>query len=320
MIGHLGSGAKAKCMVPLVHSLCASLGARQRNSGAWGFVADQDALEPTCLAVLALRQQSLSRVENARNFIRRSQHQDGSWPAVGGASHEGCWITALAILTLIGADGDSDRLSSAIDWLLRAHGREGGLVWRLKFRFLDTGVRFDPAKYGWNWVPGTTSWVIPTAFAILALRHAKHIGFAGGRLVDDRIKLGIEMLLDRMCPGGGWNAGNGVAFGVPYQPYVDATGIALLALRGQENEAGVQASLRWLAEVLPRCRSPYSLAWGILGLAAYSNRDADGENALGAAADALVVSIEKTPELDVATLAACALAFEAFDGANVFEV
>ena len=295
MITILAPVAKGKCMVPLVRSPCASLEARQRNSGAWGYVAGQDALEPTCLAALALRQQSLAFVEIARDFICRSQHQDGSWPAVAGASHEGCWVTALAVLTLIRAAGDSDCLSSAIDWLLRAHGRESGLVWRLKFRFLDTSVDFHPAKYGWSWVSGTTSWVIPTAFAILALRQARHLGLASGPIVDQRIKLGTEMLIDRMCPGSGWNAGNGVGFGVAYKPYIDATAIALLALRGQGSEVGVQGSLRWLAAVLPSCPSPYSLAWGILGLAAYRYRNADIESAIAAAAGALLVVIDKIP-------------------------
>jgi hypothetical protein len=38
------------------------------------------------------------------------------------------------------------------------------------------------------------------------------------------------MLLDRVCPDGGWNAANGVAFGVAYSAYIDATVIALLEL------------------------------------------------------------------------------------------
>jgi hypothetical protein len=121
---------------------------------------------------------------------------------------------------------------------------------------------------------------------------------ARGPLVDDRIKLGLDVLVHRMCPGGGWNAGNGVGFGVPYKPYIDATAIALLALRGQGIEARVQGSLRWLAAVLPGCPSPYSLAWGILGLAAYRNRNADIENASAAAAGALPVVIDKMPEPD----------------------
>ena len=32
--------------------------------------------------------------------------------------------------------------------------------------------------------------------------------------------IGASMLLDRMCPGGGWNSGNGVAFGVALAPHI----------------------------------------------------------------------------------------------------
>lgn len=42
--------------------------------------------------------------------------------------------------------------------------------------------------------------------------------------------------LDRACPGGGWNAGNSVAFGVPLDPHPDFTAMALLALRPFEDD------------------------------------------------------------------------------------
>ena len=37
------------------------------------------------------------------------------------------------------------------------------------------------------------------------------------------------MLLDRMCPGGGWSAGNSVVYGVALAPHIDAKSIALAA-------------------------------------------------------------------------------------------
>jgi hypothetical protein len=44
------------------------------------------------------------------------------------------------------------------------------------------------------------------------------------------------MLLDRACPGGGWNAGNGVVYGTALAPHPDDTAIALLALRDRTKE------------------------------------------------------------------------------------
>ncbi|PYT26135.1 MAG: hypothetical protein DMG57_22565 [Acidobacteria bacterium] len=158
------------------------------------------------------------------------------------------------------------RLQLAIRWLLNAKGREANWLWRWKFQTVDHSVQFDPAKYGWSWVSGTTSWVIPTAFSLIALRQIRHRGLSQAPGVTERIDLGVSMLLNRMCPGGGWNAGNGVAFGAPYSAYIDTTAIALRALAGHEKERSVQASLAWLVNRLLGCPSPYSLAWGILAL------------------------------------------------------
>ena len=42
----------------------------------------------------------------------------------------------------------------------------------------DRNVRFDPDKYGWPWVAGSASWVIPTAFSIIAIKQFTVLGFA----------------------------------------------------------------------------------------------------------------------------------------------
>lgn len=216
---------RAENRAPLLESLHQVLKIRQSLRGGWGFNTKQDALEPTCLAILTLRHQTGVHVEKALNRIAQLQHQDGSWPVFDGAGREGAWTTALAVLSLLSFGSKGGSLQRAIGWLLSQRGREADWFWRWKFRTVDTDVRFDPAKYGWNWIPGTISWVIPTAFSLIALRRARNLN-ATAKL-DERVKLGAAMIFDRMCPGGGWNAGNGEAFGIPYAPYIDATAIAL---------------------------------------------------------------------------------------------
>jgi uncharacterized protein (DUF362 family) len=54
--------------------------------------------------------------------------------------------------------------------LIRCHGKEGQWLGRWKFLARDTLVCFDPAKYRWPWQTGTLSWVVPTAFAVTALK------------------------------------------------------------------------------------------------------------------------------------------------------
>jgi hypothetical protein len=118
------------------------------------------------------------------------------------------------------------------------------------------------------WFPGTVSWVVPTAFAVLALNQLP-CSCGGLEQVPFRVERGVEMLLDRVCPGGGWNAGNGVVYGVPVAPHPDDTGIALLALREHRLDHLVQSSVQYLERIAPSLTSPWSLAWVILALAAH---------------------------------------------------
>jgi hypothetical protein len=125
-----------------------------------------------------------------------------------------------------------DFLSSrerAVHWLDSEQGREGNSLWRWKFKTVDRSVRFDPDKYGWTWSHGAASWVIPTAFSVIALK--QFAACMRSEASEKRVRLGVEMLLDRACVGGGWNAGNSAVYGTPLSPHVEATAIALLALR-----------------------------------------------------------------------------------------
>jgi hypothetical protein len=224
--------------------------ANQRATGAWGYRGNQDSVESTCLAMLALRRQPSIEFARAVHALQGLQNADGSWPAFTGDEPEGCWTTALAVLSLMRVRRATKPLASGIQWLIGARGREANWLWRWKLSMVDNKVHFDPAKFGWSWVSGTTSWVIPTAFALIALEQARQRGYNRTAQLDERVDLGTSMLLDRMCPGGGWNSGNGVAFGVALAPHIDATSIALLALTKLEGEPGVQRSVNWLVNRL----------------------------------------------------------------------
>jgi len=201
---------------PVIAGLLETLGANQRPRGTWGNRGAQDSVESTCLAVLALRRHPSAKLARATKALTALQNADGSWPAFTGDDPEGCWTTALAVLSLmLVQQGTTKPLASEIQWLIDARGREASWFWRWKLRTFDNKVQFDPAKFGWSWVSGTTSWVIPTAFALIALAQARQRGYNRTAQLDKRVDLGTSMLLDRMCPGGGWNSGNGVAFGVP---------------------------------------------------------------------------------------------------------
>jgi hypothetical protein len=212
------------------------------------------------------------------------------------------------------------RVKRGIQWLLNSRGREANWLWRWKLRTLDNKVEFDPGKFGWSWISGTISWVVPTAFTLIALHQASERGICRGAQLRERVEFGTSMLLDRMCPGGGWNAGNRVAFGVPLAAHLDATSLALLALKGQEHHAAVPISLQWLVNHLAGCPSAYSMAWGTLATAAYLEISPEAGESLPGRAEELIRLTEREAEVvDNSTLAVCALALDAISGNNVFE-
>jgi len=304
-----------------VSGLRGTLSANQKPTGAWGYRGNQDSVESTCFAILALRRQPSIELAQALQALQRLQNADGSWPAFIGDEPEGCWTTALAVISLMAARHETKRLGRGIQWLLNARGREAHWFWQWKLRTVDNKVKFDPAKFGWSWVPETTSWVVPTAFALIALQRARQGGNDRTAQLDERVYLGTSMLLDRMCPGGGWNSGNGVAFGVPLAPHIDATSIALLALTRHEEEQGVQRSLQWLVNRLAGCPSPYSLAWGVLAIAAYRGISLEAREGLRGRAQELMRLTENAASIeDNCTLAVSALALEAMSGNSVFDV
>lgn len=295
--------------------------ANQSPAGTWGYGGNQDSVESTCLAILALSQHTGVKLTRATQALVGLQNADGSWPAFTGDEPEGCWTTALAVLSLMETVQATKHLASGVQWLLDARGREANWLWRWRLHTFDNKVQFDPAKFGWSWVSGTTSWVIPTAFALIALRRTGRRGCDETVRITERVDFGTSMILDRMCPGGGWNSGNSVAFGVALAPHIDATSIALLALTDHEREPGVQRSLHWLLNRLAGCPSPYSLAWGLLAISAYRHISAEASESLRDRAEELMRLTENVASIeDNCTLAVCALALDAISGNNPFEV
>jgi hypothetical protein len=240
---------------------------RQLPSGGWSFGdSRQAATEPTCLATLAISNDQMREKERATALLIRSQRADGGWPTVEGDT-ESSWITALILSTAIVTNSMSTTTDAAFQWLLREKGRESHWLWRWKFKTTDRMVRFDPDKYGWSWTHGTGSWVIPTAFSVIAIK--QYTVCARTEESERRVRIGVEMLYDRACIDGGWNSGNSVVYGFPLQPHVEATAIALLALQDERRNEVVEKSLRWLRQQTTTAQSASSLAWTILSLFTY---------------------------------------------------
>lgn len=246
-------------------------------------------LEDICLAAFALRM--------VPPQLMGAQLRCGAWrPTVldGPAS---VFHTALALLAMRFADHDAnDAADRALGWLDSVHGIESHWFWRWKFRLVDRAVSFDPLKSGWPWFEGTISWVAPTAMALLAYR--------AFRRRSPRIAVATDMLLDRACPTGGWNAGNSVVMGLPLDPHPDFTAMALLALGPNTKYVEIPPALDYLAKRAESLCSPYSLAWVLMALAMHRPSLAARVRAL------LLERLLTANTLPIRTLALCALALE----------
>ena len=292
---------------------------RLPSGDGWSHRGTQFGAEPTALALLALHSGAIVTQEGASPLIAR-QGADGLWSAVGDEMGANIWASALAVNTLSSLGAERATYADSIEALIRSCPREAAWLVSLKFRFLDRRVRFDPTKYGWPWVPETVSWVAPTAMALIALERAKKRGLVRGSELQRRLRLGTEMLLDRACPGGGWNAGNAVVYGVPLRPHVDTTALALLALRPLYDLPIVRNSLRWLLRNV-ECPSAFSLAWMILAADVYKEVGINVSPAVNLARDHLAALVQAPRAIeDTSTIALAALALGLDPITNPFEV
>ncbi len=277
---------------------------RQLSCGSWAALASsgQASTEATCYSLLALGTAATESVGRGQSFLLVSQNRNGSWPVFSGDDADGAWVTALAAIALRDVVPAIPARLRAFHWLLRFTGKESDWLWKWKFRTADRHVKFDPDKSGWPWFPDTVSWVVPTSFAILALDQLP-CTCGGLDQVPARTDAGVQMLLDRACPSGGWNAGNGVVYGEPLSAHVDDTAVALLALRAHSHHETVERGMTFLENSTPTLDAPWSLAWAILALAAHGR-------AVAALQERLEASRSLTTCEDISTRAVSCLALD----------
>jgi len=285
---------------------------RELRGGGWSFFGSrQVSLEATSLAILCLLAERPSEALRLGKLLSDVQLADGSWPSFVG-DRESSWTTALAVCAFNSVNDPSKARERGESWLLRTKGREGHWFWRWKFKTADRNVQFDPDKYGWPWISGSASWVIPTAFSIIAIEQFAVCNRSDAS--EERIRLGVEMLLDRACVDGGWNSGNSVVYGVPLRPHVEATAIALLALQDEQRTEMIQKSLSWLRQNAASMDSVSSLAWCILTLFVY-------QEPIGGLRNRLAAIIGNGRDIrNNATLATAILALKCGEMIHPFEV
>jgi len=243
----------------------------QNADGGWGYHPKSESrVEPTCWALHALRGWSGETEALTRGFqyLRTAQLADGSWPSTP-AEKTGCWVTSLSCWVLAQAADSSANVAAGLRWLCQDWPADT-TPWRrflAKFSSQRDVAPINNAYRGWSWTPGTSSWVEPTSFALIALEQGTPQSFPAE--AAKRRELGEGLLYDRMCPGGGWNCGNPLVYGVPGEPLVVPTMCALLALRHQPSRRENVMSLDWLESAVATIQSAGSLALAKICIAAY---------------------------------------------------
>jgi hypothetical protein len=257
-----------------VTALLDGLATMRNPDGGWGTTLDRpSSTEPTALALLAFATEPGARdfVDGAAHWLLTRQLDNGAWPVMPGLA-EASWASAMALMAIQGRPGADPAFSRGISWIGESRG--AGVPWRVRLREWLRGnepVELDPTLTGWSWAPATFSWVEPTAWGILALRNA--YPDRPPRAIGRRIDEGERMILDRTCPGGGWNYGNKVVLGVDLEPYPDTTAMALLGLQGRKDAPEIGTGFAALDRMLDSNHSGLTLSLAALCYRAW-NRDA----------------------------------------------
>ena len=237
----------------------------QNPDGGWGYEPGRASLvEPTGMAVLALQGRSdFAAAGRGLAFLKTCQQPSGA-VGIGPRDADGSWMAYAALLAFhaMGAAEEEQRLKA---WVLAFEDASGRFT-KEDLSAIASRFRYDASIPGWSWTPRTTAWTEPTALFILALR------LAGVAESEKRVRSGVELILDRRVPSGGWNFGNPYSKGYELEATAMSTALALTALGAAgvpEGRPAVAAGIRFLEKGLSAEASTSSLAWILFALKSY---------------------------------------------------
>ena len=143
-------------------------------------------------------------------------------PPAAKGRQEAIWPTSLVLFTL----GRRQRCHSSFR---KRSKKTAAYLLGIKGKVPETALSgelhdIDLKLTGWPWAEGNFSWVEPTAWACLALRHF-------GQGSHPRVQEGMRLLLDRAMDEGGINYGNRRILGRLTEPIPGPSALMLLALQ-----------------------------------------------------------------------------------------
>jgi uncharacterized protein (DUF362 family) len=185
-------------------------------------------------------------------FLQRCGSAEGGYRLERGRQ-EAVWPTSLALFVLSAFEAEPAILKRTSSFLLAIRGHKGDANDSAEVNDIDLDLT------GWPWAEGNFSWVEPTAWACLALRHA-------GCGCQGRVEEGLRLLLDRAFEDGGVNYGNRSILGRRTEPIPGPTALMLLALQGHGHEPKVRAAAGYLLGQVLNSTDVEHLCWAKLAL------------------------------------------------------
>jgi squalene-hopene/tetraprenyl-beta-curcumene cyclase len=148
------------------------------------------------------------RVAHAVDYLRKTQHPEGSWYGRWGMNYiYGTW-SVLCALNAAGIDRQSREVRKAVDWLVKIQNADGG--WG------EDGSSYKLDYKGYEPAPSTPS---QTAWAVLGL-------MAAGEIDHPAVKRGIDHLSRTQSTDGLWTEERFTAVGFPRIFYLRYHGYA----------------------------------------------------------------------------------------------
>jgi hypothetical protein len=250
-------------------SLVEALLALRNQDGGWGYYTGKSSrIEPTCWALLALARQAGTPVDITP---LRGWPREDDWLVDAKGAPINYAFNAFAALTLLQHPDGSPLAAPVAAQLLRAKGV------RLE---QAAQLRQDNSLQAWPWIDQTFSWVEPTAYCLLLLKKMRHEAGGTATAVDERIRVGERMLLDRACQTGGWNYGGSNVYGQELWAYVPTTALALLAMQDRRDDPIVAKSLQYLQKDAATERSAPALALSLICLRVFGVQNTSFEKEL----------------------------------------
>lgn len=143
----------------------------------------------------------LGRVRRGAEFLRRSQHADGSWSGRWGVNAlHGTWLAVTGLLAA-GEDPRAAHVQRAVAWLAGRQNPDGG--WGERTASYESAAQRGAGKS----TPSQTAWALTTVLAAAGAAHPA-------------VSRGVEYLLDAQRADGGWDETAFTATVVPRRTYL----------------------------------------------------------------------------------------------------